>query len=240
MNGLSLFSGGGIGELAFKQILPNYRTVGYVEWDKYCQAVIRARIRDGVLDDAPIFGDIREFNARYASLYAGKVDWLSAGFPCQPFSVAGRQLGEADERNQWPATRDAISIIRPRYVFLENVSGLFASQYIWGILADFTNGGYDAEWDRVGADQLEMRHHRSRGWILLQHGLCGKQELVGEVRRNGGQPKQVSWDAHRSREGEPPMVGVAHGVASRVDRLKALGNGWVPQVVRRILEVENV
>lgn len=82
MNGLSLFSGGGIGELVFKHILPEYRTIGYVDNDAYCQAIIRARIRDGVLDDAAIFSDIRHFNAAYASLYAGKVDWLSAGFPC--------------------------------------------------------------------------------------------------------------------------------------------------------------
>ncbi|HEC61943.1 MAG TPA: hypothetical protein ENI27_06770 [bacterium] len=166
MNGLSLFSGAGIGELALKHILPDYRTVGYVDNDKYCQAVLRARIKDGVLDDAPIFGDIREFNTRYASLYTGKVDWLSAGFPCQPFSVAGRQLGEADERNMWPATRDAISIIRPGYVFLENVPGLLVHEYIRQIFGDLAKMRYDCEWDIVAAAFVGAPHLRKRVWIL--------------------------------------------------------------------------
>ena len=166
MNGLSLFSGAGIGELALKHILPDYRTVGYVEWDKYCQAVIRARIKDGILDDAPIFGDIRHFNAAYASLYAGKVDWLSAGFPCQPFSVAGRRAGEADERNMWPATRDAICILRPRYVFLENVPALLTHGYIGQILRDLAKMGYDASWGIVSAADSGLPHLRERLWFL--------------------------------------------------------------------------
>ena len=114
MNGLSLFSGGGIGELSFKHIIPNYRTRGYVDNDEYCCKIIESRIKDGILDDAPIWQiDIREFNRKIAPIYKGKVDWVSGGFPCQPFSVAGRQLGEADERNMWPATIEAIRIIRP-------------------------------------------------------------------------------------------------------------------------------
>ena len=112
MNGLSLFSGCAIGELVFKTIIPNYRTVGYVEIDDYCQRIIKQRIKDGILDDAPIFGDIKAFISEgYAEEYKGVVDFISGGFPCQPFSVAGRQLGEADERNLWPETRDTISII---------------------------------------------------------------------------------------------------------------------------------
>jgi len=238
MKGLSLFTGSGIGELAFKHIIPNYRTVGYVEIDKYCRSIIRARIRDGILDDAPIFDDIRTFNSRYAGRYAGKVDFVSAGFPCQPFSLAGLKTGEADERNLWPATFNSICILQPRYVYLENVPGLFASQYIYTILSNLTKIGYNGEWDIVGADQLAMRQHRKRGWILLQHPMCGEQKVVGEIRGNGRESKQVSWNPHCKREGEPDMVGMAHGVACRVDRLKAIGNGWVPQVVAAILKVQ--
>lgn len=74
MNGLSLFSGAGIGELAFKHIIPGYRTIAYVEWNEHDQETIRKRIKDGIIDEAPIFGDIREFNSRFASMFAGKSD----------------------------------------------------------------------------------------------------------------------------------------------------------------------
>ena len=236
MNGLSLFSGAAIGELALKQIIPNYRTVGYVEWDTYCQEVIRARIKDGILDDAPIFNDIRVFNERFGNLYTGKVDWLSGGFPCQPFSVAGRQLGEADERNMWPATRDAISIIRPRYAFLENVAGLLVHEYIHTIFGELAEIGYDCQWDIVGADYVGGIHRRRRLWILAhadgqrcEDTLSGRQE----IRQPSGIFTRQAW----SGLSKSSLHRTGDGVASRVDRLKALGNGWVPQVVARILQI---
>ena len=77
---LSLFTGAGGGILG--TALLGWQHVGYVEWDKYCQKVLQARIRDGLIDDAPIFGDIREFiKGGYAEAYAGHVDVISAGFP---------------------------------------------------------------------------------------------------------------------------------------------------------------
>ena len=102
-------------------MLLGFRPVGYVEWDDYCQRVIAARIRDGILPDAPIFGDIKTFISEgYAASYQDMVDVLTAGFPCQPFSVAGKQRGADDERNMWPATAECIGIVRPRFVLLEN------------------------------------------------------------------------------------------------------------------------
>lgn len=127
MRELSLFSGAGGGLLASKYLL-GWRTIGYVEFDDYCQRVLAQRIRDGLLDEAPIFGDIRSFiREGYAGAYQGMVDVVSAGFPCQPFSVAGKRKGRDDDRNMWPATFATIRIIRPRYVFLENVPGLLSA-----------------------------------------------------------------------------------------------------------------
>lgn len=77
---LSLFTGCGGGLLGSK--LLGWHTIGYVEFNKYCQQVIQARIRDGILDDAPIFGDIRDFvKEGHAEAYAGNVDVISGGFP---------------------------------------------------------------------------------------------------------------------------------------------------------------
>lgn len=116
---LSLFSGAGGGLLGTK--LLGWRPVCYVEKDPYCQRVLQARIRDGYLDDAPIWDDINTFDGRR---WRGCVDIVTAGFPCQPFSMAGRRKGDSDERNLWPDTVRVIREVGPRVVLLENVAGL--------------------------------------------------------------------------------------------------------------------
>ena len=179
MNYLSLFSGVGGGDLAFQHLIkPKWRCVGYVEFEKYCQDVIRQRQEDGLLDCAPIFGDIREFNREYAKEYTGMVDLITGGFPCQPFSVAGKQAGEDDARNMWPATIETIRIVRPKFAFLENVPGLLSSKsgldeitgrpisYCATIFRDLAEAGYDARWTVMGADDVGARHRRKRLWIL--------------------------------------------------------------------------
>lgn len=89
MKELSLFSGAGGGLLATHHLL-GWETVGYVEFNEYCQKVIAQRIKDGLLDNAPIFGDIRAFVSEgYAASYTGMVDVVSGGVPCQDISSAG-------------------------------------------------------------------------------------------------------------------------------------------------------
>jgi len=162
---LSLFTGAGGGVYASK--LLGHRVVGYVEWNDYCQRVIAQRIDDGIFDSAPIFGDVRKFvREGYADAYRGLVDVVSGGFPCQPFSVAGSQLGVDDPRNMWPATRDVLDAVRPRFAFLENVPGLASNGYFGTILGDLSSLGYDAEWCVLGADDCGAPHIRKRLWIL--------------------------------------------------------------------------
>jgi len=166
MNELSLFSGAGGGVLASKYFL-NWRTIGYVEFEKHCQKIIKQRIRDGLLDPGPIFGDIRKFISEgYAEAYKGMVDVISAGFPCQPFSVAGKKKGADDERNMWPSTCEVIRIIRPSRAFLENVPGLIGSGYFGNILQDLAEIGYDAKWCCLSAAESGARHKRERLWIV--------------------------------------------------------------------------
>lgn len=166
MNELSLFSGAGGGLLATKHML-GWRTIGYVEIDDYCQRVLAQRIKDGLLDNAPIFSDIRAFLSEgYAEQYRGVADVITAGFPCQPFSVAGQQKGEKDERNLWPETRDTISVVRPQYVLLENVPGLLSHRYIWTILSEITALGYDCRWGVISAKDCRAPHLRKRWWCV--------------------------------------------------------------------------
>jgi DNA (cytosine-5)-methyltransferase 1 len=175
MNELSLFSGAGGGLLASR--LLGWRTIGYVEIDDYCQQVLAARIADGILDPAPIFGDIAAFiRDGYAERYQGLVDVISAGFPCQPFSSAGKMAGGDDPRNQWPATLRCAQIIQPEWLFLENVAALARNPYFGNILRDLAEGGYDATWRVLSAAELGAPHKRDRVWIVAH---TNSQQLQG-------------------------------------------------------------
>ena len=178
MRELSLFSGAGGGLLATKHLL-GWETIGYVEWDKYCQKVLRQRILDGYLDNAPIFGDIREFlDTGCAELYQGVTDVVTAGFPCQPFSVAGKRKAEADERNQWPNVVECLRMVRPQYVWLENVPGFLATEYIWQIADDLSTAGYDFKWTIMGADDVGAPHRRKRWWCLAESKALGLEDII--------------------------------------------------------------
>jgi DNA (cytosine-5)-methyltransferase 1 len=214
MNELSLFTGAGGGLLGTK--LLGWKTVGYVENNDYCQKIIAQRIKDGIFDPAPIFGDIRTFLRKgYARSYQGMVDIITAGFPCQPFSVAGKHLGEKDQRNLWPETLRCIQEIRPQYLLLENVPGLLSAKtfiepqetqssscqsrmvqthaepiwYMGTILADLAQSGYDARWDIVGASDIGANHRRKRLWIMAHTQL---QPARMEKHSSRGQERQSS------------------------------------------------
>ncbi len=178
MRELSLFSGAGGGLLASKHLL-GWETIGYVEIDEYCQAVLAQRIEDGYLDPAPIFGDIRQFiEEGYAEAYQGMVDVITAGFPCQPFSVAGVGAGKDDPRNQWPNTLDTIRLVRPKLVYLENVPGLLAHGYIRRIYGDLAEIGYDCRWDCISAAHCGANHKRLRWWLVAH-----SQKAIGRPLR---------------------------------------------------------
>lgn len=270
---LSLFTGAGGGILG--TMLAGHIPIGYVEWNPYCQRIIAARIRDGILPAAPIFTDVRKFIlSSAAEQYRGIAGLVTAGFPCQPFSVAGKQLADLDGRNMWPATADVIRIVRPESVLLENVAGLISTSYFRVVIGDLAAMGYSVRWAVLGASDVGAPHRRKRVWIVAdaerlrsQRGgdewqtersirLCGgagsdkAQDLLADSnskRRQGGPARrQNATDVRESpgREGrrhwwkvEPDVGRVANGVAHRVDRLKALGNGQVPLVAATAWEI---
>ena len=163
LNGLDICAGSGIGSLAFERAGLS-RTVCYIERDEYCQRIIQQRQQDGWLSLAPIWDDLRTFDGRP---WRGRVDFIFGGIPCQPYSLAGKQRGEADERDLWPATRSLIRTVGPRYVLLENVPGLLSGSGGLGrILRDLSEDGFDAEWATISAANVGAWHLRKRVWIV--------------------------------------------------------------------------
>jgi DNA (cytosine-5)-methyltransferase 1 len=234
LNILDLCSGIGGFSLALKWLVGGFKTVGYIEIDRYCREVLRQRIRDGFLDDAPIFHDLRTFSGEQ---YRGKVDIITAGFPCQPFSIAGKRKGEADERNLWPDVGRVIREVRPPHVFLENVPELLKG-YWWTVLAGLAKEGYRLEWSLVRPDGA----HYS-GWRLF---LAAHLSASG-FRRMRWKPINAPWSSKEftrlvRREVQLSVPAgkrgrVSDGIPNRIHRLKALGNAVVPAVVAKAWEV---
>jgi DNA (cytosine-5)-methyltransferase 1 len=220
MRELSLFSGAGGGLLGTK--LLGWNCVGYVEIDPYCQRVLAARIRDGLLDEAPIFGDVREFlESGAAEQYRGVADVVTAGFPCQPFSVAGKRRGADDERNMWPATAAVLRVVRPRFAFLENVPGLLSSGYFGTVLGDLAEMGFDARWGVLGADDAGAPHRRKRLWIVAAD--------AGQLGRRGRR-KDAGWEAGS----EPAGLRLRHEtVADSIGERQLQPGGSEPDERRR-------
>ena len=240
MRELSLFSGVGGGLLG--TLLLGWMPVGYVEFNDYRQRVIAQRIKDKILPNAPIFGDIRAFiDQGYAASYTGLVDVVTAGFPCQPFSTSGKRLGKRDKRNMWPATIECINVVRPKYALLENVPGLLFSGYFGTILGDLAESGYDARWRILSSAEMGAPHRRDRVWIVAYN----EERLLKNKLSYTEGIKKAPGDGHWN---EFMRLGVAElvqswkrdfanldvGVANRVEQLAAIGDGQDPRVVAAV------
>jgi len=168
IHGLALCAGVGGLELGVRQALGRfYRTVGYVERDAYCASVLVARMADASLDPAPLFRDLESFDGE---AWCGCVDLITAGFPCQPASVAGKHGGRGDARWVWPAVAECIRRVGPRYVFLENVRGLLSVDrgHAFGeVLGDLADLGFDAEWGVFSASESAGAPHRRERLFVL-------------------------------------------------------------------------
>jgi len=160
---LSLYSGGGGLDIGFRMAIPNARTVCYVERDIASVAVLAQAIKKGYLDDAPIWSDSKTFDGKP---WRGKVDWITGGFPCQPWSVAGERKKKEDEKWLWDDIKQIIMSVRPKGLFLENVPGLITGHGIDTILGSLSEMGYDARWGSIKAANVGATHRRERVFIL--------------------------------------------------------------------------
>ena len=284
MNELALFAGAGGGILGGH--LLGWRTICAVEWSEFPRESLLRRQRDGALPQFPIWGDVQTFDGRP---WAGLVDVVSGGFPCQDISAAGKGAGIDGERSgMWSHMARIIGEVRPRFAFVEN-SPVLTSRGLGRVLGDLAEMGFDAEWGVLGAIDAGAPHIRDRIWVVAhnpsagwgawrarrsdpsgtrerEHALqepadladadrelfnrCGAPGAAGRSKfADGGEVGYANGTRLEKRDRserapracspaeltdwwatEPRLGRVAHGVAYRVDRLRAIGNGQVPAV----------
>jgi DNA (cytosine-5)-methyltransferase 1 len=310
MRHLDLFSGIGGFSLAAEWVWgKEHNIVAFVEQDKYCQK----RLKD-LWPDVPIFEDIKTFDGKQ---YTDTIDLLTGGFPCQPFSVAGKRKGKEDDRALWPEMLRIIQEAKPTWIIGENVTGIINME-LDNYITDLESEEYEVQPFNIPACGIDAKHRRERIWIVANSrggGFCeqnifGQQQggteavSTGENMANSEKPRSLptaecgtdnreqprmdinkkgQWSEIRSNttgrgeqivtdteekrlqgvgtrgkqvaqthEGselsmcgssngaiwhvEPDVGRVAHGIPNRVDRLKALGNAIVPQVVVPIMQ----
>lgn len=184
----SLFSGYGGLDIAVTSTIHSTLT-WYSEIDPAANQIMETH-NPGV----PNLGDVTEL--QWGSV--PPVDILTGGYPCQPFSMAGKRRGKDDERHLWPYVRDAISALGPRLVILENVRGHLTMGFA-DVLADLTDLGMSARWGVIRASDAGAPHQRARLFIVaypdsVRHGCRqGPAGMGGMVSPTEGNPREWEW-----------------------------------------------
>jgi len=207
-HGLSLCAGGGGLDLGLMLAEPGYHTRAFVEWEDWPRTVLIAAQRAGYFAPAPIWDDLRSFDARP---FRGAFDTILAGYPCQPFSAAGKRGGADDPRHLWPEVARVIAECRPEWVFLENVSG-HVTLGLETVLRELWHMGYSPAAGLFSAAEVGAPHQRVRIFILahtdepasgygeLQPG--GEQRFYPQSGSAGaGHHELVDAESDRWREG---------------------------------------
>jgi len=234
---LDLFSG--IGGFALAAGWAGFNTIGFCEVEDYPRRILSKRF-----PSVRLHGDIRELDG---SAYRG-VTLITGGYPCQPFSQAGKRQGAADDRHLWPEMLRVVKQARPSWVLAENVAG-HITMGLDQVLADLEGEGYACRAVVIPACAVNAPHRRDRVWIIAKSladsgsgrrqggklqagrhepGLCGTD--VADFPSLGYEKIGSSY-----WETEPDVGRVADGISHRVDRLRGLGNAIVPQVAYELI-----
>lgn len=227
MHVLDLFSG--IGGFSLGLERAGMRTVAFCEKDEYCRAVLRKH-----WPDVPCFDDIHSLDADRLGRI-GRIDLVCGGFPCQPFSVAGKQRGKEDDRHLWPEMCRVIALARPTWVICENVTGII-SLALDDVLSDLDGMRYTARTFVIPAVAVRAPHRRPRVWIVAntERSEQSRQESChGSTRRMGRAQESIPWD----RDWQVALRefrGMDDGHSYRVDRIDSIRNAVVPQIVEEI------
>lgn len=248
------------------------RTLSYVEIEAFAIANLVAKMEAGSLVPAPVWSNLKTFPSH---LFRDRVDILTAGYPCQPFSAAGKRAGKDDPRHLWPYIREHIAAMRPVRCLFENVEG-HISLGLREVIEDLESLGYKTAWGIFSAAEVGAPHQRKRVYILAdsdserwakhdrKQGSSSKGKRTdtgrGQTIRSGatgavadsksqrvqglrasrkqesdshGQARLPMCESERRKhaywDAEPGLGRVVDGGADRVDRLRLLGNGVVPQ-----------
>lgn len=173
--GISLCAGVGGLDLGLHIAEPGYRAVCYVERNGFAAATLVARMADASLAAAPVWDDLRSFDGRP---WRGRVHIVTAGYPCQPFTLSGSRLGKDDPRHLWPDVARIIGEVQPEWCFFENVPGHLTLGF-QDVAADLQGLGYRVAACVVSAAEVGGSHLRERMFILAHADLqAGRQSGV--------------------------------------------------------------
>jgi DNA (cytosine-5)-methyltransferase 1 len=188
---LDLFSGIGGFSLGLERT-GGFVTAAFCEIEKYPVSQLKKNF-PGV----PIYDDIKTLTAeRLVSDGIGRIDVITGGYPCQPFSVAGKQKGEKDDRHLWPSMLEIIAQVRPTYVICENVTGHIALG-LDQVLLDLETEGYASRTFIVPAASVNAPHRRDRLWIVAHSNGKHERPRQKPEQSTGDTPRECSSDSSK-------------------------------------------
>lgn len=245
MRSIELFAG--IGGIALAAEWAGIETVAFCEREPFAQKVLNKH-----WPDVPIFDDVCTLNRKALEEKGviepgGTVDIISGGFPCQPFSVAGKQGGKDDDRDLWPEMFRIIKELRPAWVVGENVAN-FVRMELDRTIINLESLGYSTRTFVIPACAVNAKHRRNRTFIVAHSNSIRMERRTEEsvLRKRNLPLRQVSqsfsiaerrYDTFKSR-----LCRTLHGIPNGVDRVRALGNAVVPQqiypIFKAIVEIE--
>ena len=167
MKHLDLFSG--IGGFALAARWAGWETAAFCEKEKYAKRVLGRH-----WPNVPVIDDIRNITEKIGC------DIITGGFPCQPFSVAGKQKSTADDRHLWPEMLRVIALERPSWIVAENVPGIIGLA-LDQVLADLENAGYSSRALIIPACAVDAPHRRDRVWVMAHSSSPGTGGVAGEA-----------------------------------------------------------
>tara|TARA_Y100000385_G_scaffold211255_1_gene219266 strand:+ start:270 stop:1118 length:849 start_codon:yes stop_codon:yes gene_type:complete len=280
---LSLCTGYGGIERGLELAGIKHRVVAHVEIEAFAIANLVAKMEQGRMVPAPIWTDLKTLPV---DCFRGRVDIITGGYPCQPFSAAGNRAGRDDPRHLWPWIRQHVDTIRPSRCFFENVEG-HISLGLREVVEDLESLGYTTTWGIFSAAEVGAPHQRKRVYILgdsqsdrlsrrakdseregsknlgerpgqdlwcqsqrPSQALANSDSTLSEGRGVPGGVHQKHPQSNSSCDGvgreatqqwlpEPGLGRVVDGCANRVDRLRLLGNGVVPQTAAKAWTILN-
>lgn len=165
-------------ERGIERAIGPVRTVAYVEIEAFVIENLVQQMEQGVLVPAPVWSNLKTFPSEQ---FHGKIHGITGGYPCQPFSVAGKRGGGEDPRHLWPYIKSMVGTIRPVWCFFENVPGHLTLGYR-EVRSDLEQLGYTVEEGIFSAEEVGAPHQRKRLFILAVDNTTGRKNYFGESR----------------------------------------------------------